>query len=105
MKRELLIGLSWLGSITAMAGGGGTPPAYEVDTVFSSTRNARSIYVAGNKLNSYDVVQDGAGNVWIGGSYDDNNNNFYKAMVAAFNGTSGAPLTSYNTTGVYYHNQ
>lgn len=105
MKRELLIGLSWLGSLTAMAGGGTTPPAYEVDTVFSSTRNARSIYVANNKLNSYDVVQDEAGNVWIGGSYDDNNNNFYKAMVAAFNGTSGAPLTSYNTTGVYYHNQ
>lgn len=105
MKRELLIGLSWLGSFTAMAGGGTTPPAYEVDTVFSSTRNARSIYVANNKLNSYDVVQDEAGNVWIGGSYDDNSNNFYKAMIAAFNGTSGAPLTSYNTTGVYYHNQ
>ncbi|HLP51099.1 MAG TPA: hypothetical protein VK154_09470, partial [Chitinophagales bacterium] len=105
MKRELLIGLSWLGSITAMAGGGGTPPAYEVDTVFGSTRNARSIYVANNKLNSLGVVQDASGNVWIGGSYDDNTNNFYKAMVAAFNGTSGAPLTSYNSNGVYYHNQ
>ncbi len=105
MKKELLIGLSWLGSITAMAGGGTTPPAYEVDTVFSSNRNARSIYLPGNKLNSLGVVQDDAGNVWIGGSYDDNTNNFNKAMIAAFNGTNGALLTSYNSTGVYYHNQ
>ena len=105
MKKELLIGLSWLGSITAMAGGGTTPPTYEVDTVFSSNRNARSIYLPANKLNALGVVQDDAGNVWIGGSYNDNTNNFNKAMIAAFNGTNGAPLTSYNSTGVYYHNQ
>lgn len=91
--------------MAAMAGGGSTPPAYGVDTVFSSTRNARTIYVANNKLNSLAVTQDATGNVWIGGYYDDNTNNFNKAMVAAFNGTTGAALTSYNTNGVYYHNQ
>lgn len=78
---------------------------YEIDTTFSSTRNARTIYLANNKLNSLGIVQDAAGNVWIGGYYDDNTNNFNKAFLAAFNGINGQSLTTYNGSGTYYHNQ
>lgn len=105
MKKQLLLWLCATVCLVAIAGGPSNPSAYKLDSTFNGLAAARTITQADSKLNSLSVLQDASGNVWIGGYYDDNANNFQKGFIAAFNGSNGNALTTYDGDGVYYHNQ
>ncbi len=95
----------------ASAGGGGpvTPGTFVSDTTFNGLSAARQITIADNMLHPLGITEDASGNVWIGGYYDDNVNNFKKGFIAALNGTTGNLVSTYNSggsmPGVYLHNQ